>query len=571
MVHPVTEYALEAVGGQRVVGQTECLACQRHLDDLTRQGSEDFPWVFDEARADRIYTWFSYCKHVEGPLAGTPIKLLPFQKFDLGSIFGWVHRDTGMRRFEKAYIQEARKNAKSTLMAGVSLFLMCADNEESPSVYCAAVDREQARIVYRSAKAMALKSPDIRKRLKIRDYEIDHISRGGQLRPLSKETKNKDGLNPSGVIIDEYHAHPTSEIHDLLWSAWGQRAQGLMMIITTAGVDAEKSPCFKEYQICKQILQRLIVDERYFVMIREMDPGDDEHDPRNWIKSNPLRAATPEGIARIQHQHDAAFDSRDPAKVRTFRIKIMNIWVYDSENSYIGDYLGEWDKLGVSREEFVKLTTGMSCSVGLDLSKKIDLTADAHLFILGDDRIAVCAHGFIPEEAIRKHEQTDRIPYRDWVKEGWLTATEGDVTDYNRIRAHIQDLELDHRWKVNEICYDPYNATHLANEMAEDGYTCVEIRQGVRTLSEPTKLFREKIALGKIVHDGSPLLKWCLANAKEKQDSNENIKLNKESAMDTQRIDLLSALINAMVRLPALKETANVDVSADILSEDWGM
>ena len=133
---------------------------------------------------------------------------------------------------------------------------------------------------------------------------------------------------------------------------------------------------------------------------------------------NPLRAATPEGIARIQHQHDAAFDSRDPAKVRTFRIKIMNVWVYDSDNSYIGDYLGEWDKLGVSREEFVKLTTGMSCSVGLDLSKKIDLTADAHLFILGDDRIAVCAHGFIPEEAIRKHEQTDRIPYRDWAKEG---------------------------------------------------------------------------------------------------------------------------------------------------------
>ena len=150
-VHPCTQYALDVVEGRRVAGQTERLACQRHLDDLARQGSDDFPWVFDETRANRIYTWFRYCHHVEGPLAGKPIELLPFQQFDLGCIFGWVHRETGLRRFEKAYIQEARKNGKSTILAGVGLYLMAGDGEESPAVYCAAVDKEQARIIYRAA------------------------------------------------------------------------------------------------------------------------------------------------------------------------------------------------------------------------------------------------------------------------------------------------------------------------------------------------------------------------------------------------------------------------------------
>jgi phage terminase large subunit-like protein len=268
VTHPVTQYALDVVEGRRVAGKPEIQACNRHLQDLARQGTEEFPYLFDEARADKIYTWFHYCKHVKGPFAGQPIDLLPFQQFDLGSIFGWVHKETGLRRFEKAYIQEARKNAKSTIMSGIALYLMAGDQEESPEVYCAAVDKEQARIIYKDAKAMAQKSPDIQKRLKIRDYMISHVSRGGELKALSRETKNKDGLNPSGAIIDEYHAHSTSEIYDLLWSAWGQRAQALMAIITTAGFETNENPCYKEYEYGKQIVAGLIKNERYFVTIR---------------------------------------------------------------------------------------------------------------------------------------------------------------------------------------------------------------------------------------------------------------------------------------------------------------
>jgi len=556
MTHPCTQYALDVVAGLRTAGKPETQACRRHLDDLARVGSPDFPWIFDEAKADRIYAWFGYCKHVEGPLAGQPIVLEPFQMFDLGCIFGWVHGETGLRRFEKAYIQEARKQGKSTLMSGLALYLMCGDGEESPAVYCAAVDKEQARIIYRSAKSMAHKSPDIRKRLKIRDYEIGHLTRGGQMRALSKDTKNKDGLNPSGAILDEYHAHPTSEIYDLLWSAWGQRAQALFLIITTAGFDTEQNPCYREYEYCKKMLAQALPtpNERYFAIIRELDPGDDEHDPANWVKSNPLRASTPAGLKKLQEQHDEAFGSQDPVKIRNFRVKNLNVWMAEPEDSYIGELLGRWDGLGVSREKFAELTRGMACNVGLDLSKKIDLTGDAFVFALPDGVVGVCAQGFMPGEGIVRHEKTDRVPYREWARAGWVTTTEGDVTDYRRIAGHIHDLELSNGWKVQEVCYDPYNATHFTNELADEGYTCIEIRQGVRTLSEPTKLFRELVAQGKVVHDGSPVLKWCLANAVVDSDNNENIKLSKKNAGDTKRIDLLAAAINALVRIQALRE-----------------
>ncbi|MBI4928318.1 MAG: terminase large subunit [Anaerolineae bacterium] len=572
MMHPTTQYALDVVEGRRVSGRAEILACKRHLDDLARsQADPAWPWMFDENKADKIFAWFRYCKHVEGKKAGSPIELEDFQKFDFGCVFGWVDRETGLRRFEKAYIQEARKNGKSTRMSGAALYLMAGDGEESPAVYCAAVDKDQARIVYKSAMAMARKSPDIQRRLKIRDYMISHVSRGGELKALSKDTQNKDGLNPSGAIIDEYHAHKTSEIYDLIWSAWGQRAQALMMIITTAGFETIENPCYKEYEYVKSILTGTVKNDRYWGVIRELDEGDDEHDPANWIKANPLRAATPEGLKKLQEQHDEAFNSRDHAKIRNFRVKNLNKWVNETESSYFSsELLEKWAKLGVTREVFRELTRGKQAVVGVDLSKSIDLTACAHLFALADGRIAVTARGFIPEGAVIAHERTDKIEYRAWAADDWVTITEGDVTDFASIRTYIDDAELNHGWVLHEFAYDPYNATAMANDLQRDGVTIIEVRQGVRTLSEPTKTFRDLVASGQVVHEGSPLLTWALANAREAQDDNENIKLSKKNASDTKRIDPASATMNAMTRLEALRE-ASQDVNGDIKAGKWGM
>jgi phage terminase large subunit-like protein len=180
------------------------------------------------------------------------------------------------------------------------------------------------------------------------------------------------------------------------------------------------------------------------------------------------------------------------------------------------------------------------------------------VFSLPDGRIAISAHGFMPEETIKKHEQTDKRDYRAWAADGWMTMTGGEVTDYREITTYIQDMEISRGWKIHEVCFDPYNATHWANELQEEGYTCIEVRQGMKTLSEPTKQFRDLVATGQLVHDGSPLFKWCVANAQQKADVNENIMLSKKNANDSKRIDLLSAAIDALTRVQSLKDTVSV-------------
>jgi phage terminase large subunit-like protein len=635
-IHPATQYALHAVEGTIITGRWERLACLRHLYDLARGGqlsneiakrvaaattrpvpAQDaaWPWIFDDDQASFVaIKWFTYLMHVEGELAGRPIVLIPAHVFDLSCIFGWVSksekilrtngRSVGLRRFNKAFVTEARKNAKTTRGAGIGLYMMVGDMEEAPSVYCTAVDRTQARVLYNYSKVMGEKSDDIHKQLKIGKYEMNHRARGGEMKAFSGEIKNKDSFNPSCAFIDEYHAHPTSKLYDLMSTAQGQRAQPLMFTITTAGDDVE-SPCHQEYEYCKLILDGSVSDkpdatknERYFAIIREMDEGDDEHDPKNWVKSNPLRAASPKGLEKLQEQHDEAFGSQISEKIRAFRVKNLNKWVHGNESSYMGDYMvgegakpSKWEQLAVPREKFLELTKGLLCVVGGDLSKKIDLTALAYVFALKDGRVGISAHGFMPEAGVKKHEKTDRIPYRDWAKAGWLTITEGDVTDYARLIEQIQLLDgkikletinpeasnakrfayhfaIGNGWQIYEFCYDPYNSTHLKNELDALGYTTVEVRQTMPNLNEPTKMFRELVASGKFVHDGSPLLTWCVGNAQEIIDTKENIMISKKKSKDTRRVDLLAAALDGLFRIQPLQEATSY---ADyIKSDDFG-
>ncbi|WP_235206843.1 terminase large subunit [Paenibacillus tyrfis] len=544
----------------------EIRACKRHLDDLKRQATEDFPYVFDESRADRVFDWFEKCcRHVRGVFSGQLIELLPWQKFDLGCVYGWVHMETGQRRFRKAFHLRARGNVKSTEMSGLALYGMCADAiyppgdpskrqfEHSPEVDCAAVDKGQAKRVWGDAREMGLKSPEISKRLRIKRGYIEHETRGGLLKPLSKDTKNKDSGAPCLVVIDEYHAHPTSEILDVSYSGFGKRLQSLMQIISTAGKDAENSPCKKEYDILRKMMRgETPMQDTYFVMIRELDDGDDPHDESLWPKPNPVlqedNAYSEELRKQIRTEHDEAYSSGDPDKIREWLIKRVNRWQADSENKFMAGIMDKWKALAVSREAFLALVRGLDVWCGLDLSKRIDLTGDGFVFKLPDGRYAVTAHGFMPEETAKKHEHTDRVPYRSWAADGWCTLTEGAVTDYRFIKTHIHDQEISEKWKIVEIDYDPYNATHFAQELEAEGYQLVEIRQGVQTLSEPTKFFRELVLTGNIVHDGSPLLTWCLSNAVELIDNNGNIKLSKKHKDDSQRIDLIAAIINALAR-----------------------
>ena len=591
--HPVTEYARKVVNGayEGMVCKWEFLSCKRHLEDLERAGTDDFPYVFDATRADRIFKHFSLIPRLDVP--GKKIELEDWQQFDLGNVMGWVHRETGKRRYKKAYTRIPRGHAKTTIAAGLGNYVMLGDAiyppgcpeeaeyEMQPTINIVAVDRDQGKIARNDIADMASNTPAFRKRLVVKSTYIRHKTRGGAVIVFSKDVNNKDGGRPSLIITEEWHAHLTSDVHDIAVSGMGKKRQCLEFIITTAGKDAEAKPCYQDDLQYKQVLEGVLRQDDVFVMIREIDDGDNPHDKSCWAKANAFFRHDSEYARNlreeVESQYKDAYGINNENKIREFLIKRMNRWQADSETRYMTTQMMDvWRSLQVSDDEYASLTQGLPEYVGADLSKKIDLTATGYVCQLKDGRFAVDALGYMPEEGVTAHEKSDRVPYSAWIRDGWVKKTPGDVTDYHVILEEIKGREQAGK-TIEEFCYDPYQATHLAQDLAahwEDKFgeevaaqKVVEIRQGYATLSEPTKLFRELVLQKRIVHRGNPLLMWCLANAVETTDENANIRLSKKNASDNRRIDAAAAVINAFVRASQRQE---IDLNEVVGAEDWG-
>jgi len=543
--HPTTQYALDVVEGRIVAGKYVIKACERHLRDLERQGDEGFPYVFDEDKANKVFEFAEkYCKHIEDGLdvkKGDPIVLDDFLQFITGSIFGWVHELTRMRRFRKAYEQVARKNSKSTTLSVVGLYMFAADGEGGSQVYTAATMREQAKVVYDAAEKMVKASRKLKSKINTRVNKMLHKSNGGKMLPLSKETKSMDGFNPHAGIIDEYHAHPTSDMYDVLVSGMGMRRQPLLFIITTAGYDIN-GPCYEEYDYCCKLLNGDVENEEYFAYIAQMDTPEEIEDERNWIKANPLLARTEEGMKYLRSQYTTAQDK--PGDRRNVWTKNFNIWLDQRENGYMD--MAKWRLCGASDLNKWPDLRGATCFVGMDLSKKIDLTSLAFEFPLSDGRFAVISHSFMPEETFNARMAGDNVRYDLWRDAGWLTVTPGAVVDYRMVQRYMIDQAAENDWKIQEVCYDEWSAGLISQELADEGLTMVEIAQRMNVLSEPTKNFREMVYQKEIIHDNNPVLRWAMSNAIEKQDHRENIALDK--ARSKNRIDPAAAVMNAHTR-----------------------
>ncbi len=598
--HPAAVYAKQVVSGKLrpFCGKYEILACQRFLDDLGRQGTKDFPWVFDATRADRIIAWFGRCIQVRGPYAGQPVDLQPWQVFDQSNIYGWVHKDTGVRRFTRTYNKRARGNVKSTEVSCKCLYHMCADAiyppyqpelaqfEMEPEVECAAVDRGQAKRVYDDAKKIAKASPGIAKpgykiRLTVKETRVFHKTRGGFMRALSKDTDNKDSGAPSYFEVDEYHAHKTSEIYDLGLNSFGKRRQPLLDVITTAGDDAEHKPCKIEEDYCKRILEDPAVqrqETRYFVMIREIDEDDNPHEKSCWAKANPvIRYPGEYGktlLEQIESEYTTAYGSGDAEKIRKFLTRRLCRWQSGSVNRYLTEpQLAAVKMAMIPADEFAALTDGLVCHCGFDLGKRVDLSGVAAVFDLPDGRIAIKMHGFMPENGAARHEHTDRVPYLAWAKDGYCTLTPGDVTDNSYINNWICEGEQAHNWQVDEVDYDGHNATDLAIQMCEERSNddfCVEIRQTCAGLNGATKGFRDLLMERKVVLEYNPLAYWCCCNAIEVINNFGDIKLSKKHKDDSQRIDPLAAAMNALARV-LVKRSAEPSLADVIASGNWTM
>lgn len=574
------QYAKDCINDTKHCCQKHRWACERFLRDISREGTDEFPYIFDDAKAERFYKWASLHKHTKGVLVNTPIIFTPIQRFIFGNIYGWIHKDTGYRRFTKAYWQVGRKNAKSQSLGLVGDYELMALGEDNSEVYIGATKTLQAKIIYNEVIAMLKKSSALFKGKWKEAYStIVHIKSNSIMRALSKDDgKTGDGLNPQCGLIDEYHAHPTDEILEVIKTGMIARRQPLLFIITTAGNNLG-GPCYRiEYPLVSQILNPDIEFDipDYFCMVNELDRDeegnliDDINDEECWIKANPIAATYEVGLKNIRSNYMSAIKS--PEKMVSFMTKNMNIWVKQSAQSYID--MAKWKARGRINEDFENdlgiSLYGYDAYVGIDVSKTIDLTAAGIVIpvdINNSKKFITLAHGFIPEETVQTKERTDKIPYRLWSERGWLTITPGEIVDYRFMTKWIEETLNKYGLNIKDVCYDPYNATHYTQELESNkGWGIVEIRQGIITLSEPTKSFRAETYQGNILHPTNDLLDWAISNAVTKVDAQENIMLDK--AKSTERIDPIAAVINAYTRA---KVAADDDLSMYIMSDEFSL
>ncbi|MGN4897818.1 terminase large subunit [Bacillus cereus group sp. MYBK14-3] len=550
----IYQYAIDIVDKKLPACKKHIRACELFLRDLNCIQDDKFEYYFDIEELYRFYKWSSMFKHTKGVLAGKKIELVDFQLFVVANIFCWKRKDNDRRKIKKVYIQLARKNAKSQLLAIICSY-ECFLSKEQQEVYIAGWGRDQSSLVYNEVLSQIAVVDMLKGKFTDSYGKITHIKSGSIIKPLSKEArKTGDGTNPGVSVIDEYHAHDTSEIYDVLISGMVARPEGLMVVITTAGFDLSK-PCFTEYQYVSKILDPNlpVENEEYFVMICELDEGDDIKDERNWVKANPIVANYEEGLKFLRSELQIALDV--PEKMRNFLTKNMNIWVDMKDSGYMD--MSKWNDCGDDNLQ-LKDFEGHEAILGIDLSAKIDLTSLG--IIIKADKYNVFSHSFMPEDSMREKVKKDKVRYDLWHEQEYITTTPGSVVDYNFIKTYIKNLEEEYGIIVKEICYDPWNASQFAQDLESEGYMMIEIRQGIGTLGEPTKNFREEVYSKNVVHDKNPVLDWAIGNAITKEDHNGNIMLDKAKSIE--RIDPIASLINAHVR-------AMLMISSEPIVEVW--
>ena len=553
-------YSRQIVDREIVSCKKHRQACQRFLDDLDKQNKSSFPYQFNEEKAYKFFRWMKLFKHTKGHLANTFIEPHDIQVFVFGNIYGWEHKKTKLRRFRKGYWQVGRKNTKSQCLSMVASYELSALKEPSSEVYCVATKSEQAKIVWKEADKMIKNSDFLKDKFTTKYGRIIHKKSDSVFRPLSKDDhKSGDGLNPQCGIVDEYHAHKTSEYHDVLESGMGARKQPLMMIITTAGLELD-NPCYRvEYNYCEKILDPNtdIDNDEYFIMINELEKNDEGElvdnieDESCWIKANPIVAdpSNEIGISYLRSRVKTAKGEEE--KMREVLTKNFNVWVNMGEGKYMN--MEKWNFTGTKKCPPMK---NCSVTLGIDLSATIDLCSLGGIYLV-DEKICVYSHSFMPEETLFRKMKTDRVPYHKWFKEGYISVTPGAEVDYRFIMKYIQELEEKNNLEISEVCFDKWNALQFSQEMEDEGFEMIEVRQGVTTLSEPTKKFRALTYDNKIYHDKNPVLNWALSNAVVRMDHNENIMLDKSKAIE--RIDPIASVINAFVRAVIFLDGSDYD------------
>ncbi len=494
-------------------------------------------WYLDWERKDihfvvndfnRFVRFSRMLKHYKGELAGQFIRLEDWQLFIVANVFGWKFRSTGLRRYTYADVYVPRKNGKTTFAAIIALYMLLFDGEAAAEIYAAAVDKEQAKICFDTAKHL-IEASDFAEIVRVFKGSIVVEETASVFKPLSKDTKNKDGLNPQCGICDERHAWATNEIYEVLKTGMGARRQPLIFSISTAGTDTS-NPYFRDLEFLRNVMRGTKSKDNHFIYLYEPDEGDKWDSEETWRKVNPNYGISLSKDYMIHESREAK--EKGGSTLAAFCTKNLNMWV-DAPEVWIPD-----DDVQANNAEFDTDTLlGKPCYVGIDFARKTDISAVA--FYFPDVKVARIKY-LIPEAKIQS--ESDRVDYRQWYESGWIDKVPGAVVDEDFYMAWIVK-ELD-KYDVRAIAYDPWGMWNVLNKFGRYSDVLLEYQQNIRYMSVPTKWLEAEVFKHNLNFLGDPVLRWMFGNVVVYTDPNANIKLDKGKSRN--KIDGVVALVDAI-------------------------
>jgi phage terminase large subunit-like protein len=547
VVDATTDYANRIAVGEIVAGPWVRLAAKRHLRDLEEGPARGLIWRPE--LADRAVQFIECLRHYQGSVAGKLFILSDWQRFIVGSCFGWYAAE-GQRRFRIAYVEIGKGNGKTPLAAAVALYGLVADGEAGAEVYSAATSREQAGICFNDAKQFVLACTPLMNRLQVGHSNIAYLATSSFLRTVSAEGRGLDGKRPHIVVVDELHEHPTAQVVEKMRAGTKGRTRALIFEITNSGYD-QTTVCFEHHDYSIKVLQGVVENDSWFAYIAALDKDDEPFDDETcWLKANPNIGVS----LTQQYLREQVREAKDIPSKRNLVLRLNFCRWTEASESWVD--LDAWDRCATPVQ--TSALRKRKCYGGLDLASVSDFNALAWIFppLKEDGLWEVLLRLYLPEGAVRKMREKKRLPVDAWVHEGLITITPGNVTDYGFIKRDVRaDME---QFDVQEIAFDRFNSSQLVTDLQDDvGALMVGFGQGYGSMSGPIKELERIYMSGRLAHGGHKVLRWMATNVVATHDPAENVKFDRDRS--TEKIDGMVALAMALGRAIASHEDDTID------------
>lgn len=532
----IEQYLSEIRRGRCIVSKRVARIYEKLAGDIR---DIDSIYAFDRRKAERPIEFIErFCKHSKGEWAGRPVKLELFQKAYISALFGFVHKSTGYRRFRETLFYVSRKNGKSTMLSGLALYCLIADNEPGAEVYSVASKKDQARIIFDETMNMVKQSPDLLKVVKKRKSDLYFGLTFSKMQPLGKNSDTLDGLNSHLVIMDELHSIKDRNLYEVMKQSQSARRQPILIMITTAGTIRE---CIFDdmYKYACGVADGTILDDGFLPVLYELDAKKEWTDPACWEKANP-------GLNRIKKLEDLVSKvdraKNSPRDLSGLLVKDFNVI------QTVGTAWLTFDDIDNTETFDINRFRGYYAIGGADLSITTDLTCATLLLMDRSEKRYVTQMYWLPADNFETRVHDEKIPYDKWLEAGQLRLCAGNSINYGDVTAWFLEMVNEYEVTPAWIYYDSYSAKYWVQEMEENGFNMVRCIQGAKTLSLPMQMLGADLQAKKVNYNNSSLLKWCMTNTGVQEDRNGNI-VPIKARNPKYRIDGLASLLDAYVGL----------------------